>query len=397
MSNEGGELVQKRQIAGDAVLTMETVDGSAGLVRIAERLSTAGLVPAAFRAEVVKGFGDKARVERNPEAISNCIIAIDIANRMGLMPLMVMQNLHVIEGRPSWSAQFVIAMVNRSPRFSGGLQFDLSAPGAERLVEYVVTEWSNGAKQRVKKTAKVCDRTCVAWARDRQTGEIVRGPEVSMEMAVREGWFGKDGSKWQTMPEVMLRYRAAAFFGRIYAPEALMGMPVEGDVFDAEVVDITSQMEAPAPAPAPAPKALPAPTPAAASPATRRAAKAAPAPTPAPAPEPVVAPVAEPVAEPVVEDDVIDAPFEDNTPVVTAAEATDRLKSALKTIGRMEGNAALAERALTLVDAGEIAGLLLIEAWAAKDTKAWQENGGRGEPSQAGLAEALKLLEVTLQ
>ena len=45
-----------------------------------------------------------------------------------------------------------------------------------------------------------------------------------MEMAVKEGWYGKAGSKWQTMEEVMLRYRTASFFGKLYAPELLMGM-----------------------------------------------------------------------------------------------------------------------------------------------------------------------------
>ena len=42
-------------------------------------------------------------------------------------------------------------------------------------------------------------------------------------MAKKEGWFNKSGSKWQTMPEQMLRYRAAAFWQRVYCPEISMG------------------------------------------------------------------------------------------------------------------------------------------------------------------------------
>jgi hypothetical protein len=53
-------------------------------------------------------------------------------------------------------------------------------------------------------------------------------------MAKAEGWLTKTGSKWITMPELMLKYRAAAFFGRLYAPEVLMGMQTTE-----EIVDIT--------------------------------------------------------------------------------------------------------------------------------------------------------------
>ena len=34
------------------------------------------------------------------------------------------------------------------------------------------------------------------------------------------------------MPELMLAYRAAAFFARVYAPNELMGYRVEGEVDD---------------------------------------------------------------------------------------------------------------------------------------------------------------------
>ena len=55
-------------------------------------------------------------------------------------------------------------------------------------------------------------------------------------MAKAEGWLQKQGSKWQTMPDLMLRYRAAAFFARQYAPELTMGMHTAEEV--ADVVEI---------------------------------------------------------------------------------------------------------------------------------------------------------------
>ena len=36
------------------------------------------------------------------------------------------------------------------------------------------------------------------------------------------------------MPELMLAYRAAAFFARVYCPEILMGIVVEGEAEDSE-------------------------------------------------------------------------------------------------------------------------------------------------------------------
>ena len=54
---------------------------------------------------------------------------------------------------------------------------------------------------------------------------------------------GKNGSKWQTMPELMLRYRAATFFGRLYAPDILMGMRSDVEVYDegpGEIAQVTS-------------------------------------------------------------------------------------------------------------------------------------------------------------
>jgi hypothetical protein len=51
-------------------------------------------------------------------------------------------------------------------------------------------------------------------------------------MANAEGWVSKAGSKWKTMPELMMRYRAAAFFGRLYAPEITMGMHSVEEVVD---------------------------------------------------------------------------------------------------------------------------------------------------------------------
>lgn len=210
------------------------------LQRTAKAFANSTMVPTAYQAMITKGYGDNATVEPNPAAISNCMIALDMAQRMNANPLMVMQNLHVIEGRPSWSSQFIISAINSSGKFSP-LRFDL-----EWLEEIEATfstfEWVTGpngrrVKQEQKHAIKVRNARCVAWAIEKATGERLESAPVTMEMAVNEGWYGKNGSKWRSMPDLMLRYRSAAFFGRIYAPELLMGLPTAEELQDVFVQD----------------------------------------------------------------------------------------------------------------------------------------------------------------
>lgn len=133
--------------------------------------------------------------------VANCMIALEVAQRTNSSPLAVAQNLNIIHGKPAWSSSFIIAALNACGRFSP-LRF------------------------------RIDGETCVAYAIDRESGEVIEGPPASIEMAKAEGWYNKSGSKWKTMPDLMLRYRAAAFFGRLYAPDILMGMHTADEVQD---------------------------------------------------------------------------------------------------------------------------------------------------------------------
>ena len=53
-----------------------------------------------------------------------------------------------------------------------------------------------------------------------------------MTMANAEGWVNKNGSKWKTMPEVMIQYRAASFFGRMNCPDMIMGIYSQEEALD---------------------------------------------------------------------------------------------------------------------------------------------------------------------
>lgn len=195
--------------------------------RAAKLLSNSTLVPAAYRA------WDEKKGE-NPNALANCVVSLNMASRMGADPLMVMQNLYIVEGRPSWSSQWIIAAINGCGRFSP-LRFELKDLGQQE-VEYTVTEWVDRQRVNRKMHATVQNLECTAWAIERETGERIDSPRVSVEMAVKEGWYGKNGSKWQTMPEVMLRYRTASFFGKLYAPELLMGLQSAEEAHD--IIDL---------------------------------------------------------------------------------------------------------------------------------------------------------------
>ena len=217
----------------------------------AQVLANSTLVPKDYRFtyEVKKGYGYEATTEwvNNQNAAANCLIALNMANRMGYDPLMIMQNLHIIEGRPAWSSQFIIAAINACGKFSP-LRFEIMNHGMTD-VEYIETYWENKKKQTRQIKTQIENVSCVAWAIEKATGERIESAKIDMVMAVKEGWYQKNGSKWQTMPDQMLRYRAAAFFGRIYAPEILMGIYSADEVRD--FVDVTPE---PAPQPVAQPK-----------------------------------------------------------------------------------------------------------------------------------------------
>ncbi len=193
--------------------------------RAARLLINSTLLPSSYRQfnpAKKDRYGNVTEWNENPNALSNCVVALNMAQRMGADPLMVMQNLYIVEGRPSWSSQWIIAAINGCGRFSP-LRFRIESRG-EREVEYKSTYWDNNQRHTKVEKVKINDKVCVAWAIEKETGEVIESPAVSIEMAVLEGWYTKNGSKWQTMDEVMLRYRTASFFGKLYAPELLMGL-----------------------------------------------------------------------------------------------------------------------------------------------------------------------------
>lgn len=180
--NQSGEIVH---------VGFDTVPGFEALQRLAKVFANSTLVPDAYK-----------------NSIANCCIATEMALRMRCNPLMVMQNLYIVHGNPSWSAKFLIASFNQTGRFSPIRYRWTGQPGAK-------------------------DRGCVAWAKEKSSGEVVESPLVNWSMVEAEGWSEKKGSKWKTMPDLMFMYRSAAFLVRTTAPELTMGLPTDDESRDA--------------------------------------------------------------------------------------------------------------------------------------------------------------------
>lgn len=164
------------------------------LQRVAKAFASSTLVPVQYQGNV-----------------ANCMIALNLSERLHADALMVMQNLYIVHGNPGWSSKFLIASVNTCGRY-----------------ESLRYEWRGEAGKP--------DYGCRAWTIERSTGEKLFGIWVDWKMVKAEGWDSKKGSKWLTMPDQMFVYRAAAFWQRAYAPEISMGLSTSEelqDTFDA--------------------------------------------------------------------------------------------------------------------------------------------------------------------
>lgn len=160
------------------------------LVRLAKFFAGSQIVPEQY--------------QRNEQ---NCFVACEMANRMGVSPLAVMNGLYIVKGRPGWSGQACIALINGTRQFSPLRFVFVGEKGQPNYGCYV---------------------TCTRLS----DGEVLTGTLIDMQLAQAEGWLQKSGSKWQTMPEQMLQYRAAAFFAKVYCPAALMGLQTIEEVRD---------------------------------------------------------------------------------------------------------------------------------------------------------------------
>ena len=185
---------QTTELATNSV--WENKDAFNQILRAADMLSKTSIIPQSYQGK--------------PQ---DCFVAIEMANRMGVSPMVVMQNMYVVKGKPSWAGQACTMLINSCGKFKD--------------VKHIYT----GEKGKP-------NRGCYVTATRISDGSQVDGVEVTMQMAQSEGW--TSNSKWRNMPELMLAYRASAFFARVYCPEAMMGVQTAEEVYDADSTPINA-------------------------------------------------------------------------------------------------------------------------------------------------------------
>ena len=186
------------QVAEDESSIYKNTDSFEFAQRQAKSLCESNLVPISYQGQ---------------KGLPNCLVAIEMSKRMKLSPLTVMQNLNVIHGRPTWSAQFISSQIMGCGRFEN---FDYLVKGEGETLEV----------------------QCIAKRIEDQ--KLIKGTAVSMRMARLEGW--TKNPKYTSMPELMLRNRAATFFGRQYIPDLLLGVQTSEEVVDIQPVDVTPEI-----------------------------------------------------------------------------------------------------------------------------------------------------------
>ena len=142
---------------------------------LAEKISKSDIIPTAFRGKP-----------------ANVFVALEFAARVNLSPLMIMQECYVVNGSLSQSGKLGKALIDNCGLFLS--------------TEYVI-------ENRDGKTY------CWLRAFKRSTGALVDGPEVCVEELT-----ARHGKKWNEIPALMMRYRAAAYFLRAECPAVAMGL-----------------------------------------------------------------------------------------------------------------------------------------------------------------------------
>lgn len=188
------------------------------MMRYASTLSRSNIIPKAYQGNA-----------------ANCFVALDIAQRLGVGVMEIFQNLYVVHGTPGFSSKYAIALANERGPFKGPIQFDYNPDPRNPSAR--------------------------AYATVESTGQVVEFT-VDMAMAKADGW--AKNSKYQTMPQLMLCYRAATLLVRLYCPEVLLGLQTAEEVQDVRFAEATVKGSgesfaalAPAEGPAEAPQEKP--------------------------------------------------------------------------------------------------------------------------------------------
>jgi hypothetical protein len=151
---------------------------------IAKALSSSDLIPDHFKGKP-----------------ANVLIALEFAFRHDIAPFAAMQSLFVVHGKPGMAATMAISLARKA--------------NVWKKLDYEVV--GTGDKMEVTAVATLHDETEVR-------------NKVTFQMAIIGGW--TKNPIYKTIPEQMLKYRAATFLIRAHFPEVLFGMQTVEELHD---------------------------------------------------------------------------------------------------------------------------------------------------------------------
>lgn len=185
-----------------------SIDSMESLFRFSDAVHQSGLAPTSLK---------------NPQAI---MIAIEMGLEVGLPPMAALQNIAVVNGRPTIWGDAQLGIV----RSTGELE------------EF--SEWYEIAGQKTNRNPTQFTDDVTSVCRVKRFGFDAQECAFSVADAKRAGLWGKAGP-WTQYPARMLRYRSRSFALRDNFGDALRGLLTKEEVDDLEVIDVTPKAAGP--------------------------------------------------------------------------------------------------------------------------------------------------------
>jgi len=179
--------VNENSVANDQQKSIFDPQAFSHMLNLAKHFSESKLIPQQFQ-----------------NAPSDCLIAIQYAAELGINPLQFMQNSYIVHGKPGIESKLAIALANNSGIIDGVIQYKMEGDAK--------------------------NRSCTAYAK-LKNGDTI-SETVDMDVVRAEKWDSKPGSKWKTMPELMLKYRSAMFLIRTHFPQVIIGLQSKEELVD---------------------------------------------------------------------------------------------------------------------------------------------------------------------
>jgi len=162
---------------------------------------------------------------RGGAGVGNCMIMLNLSERLGIDVFGLMQTSYTVHGRPGFEAKLLIALFNeRTKLFVPPLRWEMKG------------DFPKGK-----------DAACRAYAKDKETGENLYGDWIDFDLIQGMGWYDKPGpdkkvesNMWRNMPGQMYRYRSASFFINAYEPGLKMGIQTIDELEDM-IIDVTPE------------------------------------------------------------------------------------------------------------------------------------------------------------